>query len=181
MLGCEGDGNTGVGSGGGVVAVSAYMGGTGVLSSACDVLKMSVVRGVCGVCDMCMCLGWGGVRGVGVNGCEDWVWALPILGEHGKVGYVSVFWLRWCGCGWCWRGNSGWVACSRVWEGGAGLSLCVLLVWIICVDGRPRYMYIMLGGYLRILGAPIVQSYNTLSIFASYRVFGCGKYRKSSP
>ena len=50
-------------SGGGVVAVSAYMGGTrgsGVLSSACDVLEMSMVRGVGGVCDMCMCFARGG-------------------------------------------------------------------------------------------------------------------------
>ena len=49
LLGCEGDGNAAVGSEGGVVAVSAYMGGTrgsGVLASACDVLEMSVVRGV---------------------------------------------------------------------------------------------------------------------------------------
>ena len=51
LLGYEGDGNAGVGSGGGVVAVSAYMGGTrgsGVLASACDVLEMSGVRGVGG-------------------------------------------------------------------------------------------------------------------------------------
>ena len=51
--------NACVGSTGGVVAVSAYMGGTCgscVLSSACDVLEMSVVRGVGGVCDMCMSL-----------------------------------------------------------------------------------------------------------------------------
>ena len=37
LLGCDGDDNTGVGSGGGVVAVSAYMGdtrGSGVLASA---------------------------------------------------------------------------------------------------------------------------------------------------
>ena len=63
MLGCKGDDNAGVGCGGGVVAVSAYMGGTrgsGVLCSACDVLEMSVVRGVGGVCDMCMCLARGG-------------------------------------------------------------------------------------------------------------------------
>ena len=56
------------GSGRGVVVVSAYMGGTrgsGVLSSACDVLEMSVVRGVGGVCDMCMWLTRGGVGGVG--------------------------------------------------------------------------------------------------------------------
>ena len=59
---CEGDGNAGVGSGGDVIAVSAYIGGTrgsGVLPSACDVLEMRVVRGVGGVCDMCMCLARG--------------------------------------------------------------------------------------------------------------------------
>ena len=47
LLGCEGDGNAGVGSGGGVVVMSAYMGGTcgsGVLFSAGDVLEMSVAR-----------------------------------------------------------------------------------------------------------------------------------------
>ena len=44
--------------------VSVYMGGTrgsGVLASACDVLEMSVVRDVGGMCDMCMGLaraGW---------------------------------------------------------------------------------------------------------------------------
>ena len=68
MLGCEADGNNGVGSGVDVVAMSAYMSGTrgsGVLYSAGDVLKLSVVRGVCGVCDMCMCLTRGGVGGVG--------------------------------------------------------------------------------------------------------------------
>ena len=65
MLGCEGYGNADV------VAMNAYMGGTrgsGVLSSAGDVLEMSVVRGVGGVCDIFMCLaragwamlGWGG-------------------------------------------------------------------------------------------------------------------------
>ena len=44
-----------MGSGVGVVAVSACMCGTrgsGVLSSTGDVLEMSVVRGVGGVCDM---------------------------------------------------------------------------------------------------------------------------------
>ena len=59
MLGCEGDGNAGVVFGGGVVVVSAYMAGThgsGDLSSACGMLEMSVVRGVGGVCDMCMCI-----------------------------------------------------------------------------------------------------------------------------
>ena len=49
MLWCDGDGNAGVGSGGGVVTVNAYIGGTrgsGVLSNAGDVREMSVVRGV---------------------------------------------------------------------------------------------------------------------------------------
>ena len=48
---------------GGVVALSVYMGGThgsGVLASAGDVLELSVVSGVCGVGDMCMCLARGG-------------------------------------------------------------------------------------------------------------------------
>ena len=35
------------------------------LYRACDVLEMSVVRVVDGVCDMCMCLARGGVGGVG--------------------------------------------------------------------------------------------------------------------
>ena len=39
--------------------------GSGVLSSIGDVLEMSVVRGVGGVCDMCMCLARGGVGGKG--------------------------------------------------------------------------------------------------------------------
>ena len=55
----------------GVVVVSTYMagtGGSGVLSSACDVFEMSAVRGVGRVCVMCMCLARGGVGGVGVMG-----------------------------------------------------------------------------------------------------------------
>ena len=51
-----------------VFSANAYIGGTrgsSVLGSACDVLEMSVVRGVGGVCHMCMCLARGGVGGVG--------------------------------------------------------------------------------------------------------------------
>ena len=40
-------------------------------------------------------------------------------------------------------------------------------VWILCVDGRSRYLNIVRGGYLRILGAPSVQSCCTLWISAS--------------
>ena len=42
--------------------------GSGVLSSTGDVLEMSVVRAVGGVCDMCMCLAQGSVGGEGVSG-----------------------------------------------------------------------------------------------------------------
>ena len=51
-----------------MVAVSECMSGTrgsGVLSSAGDMLEMSVVRGVGGVCDMCMCLAQGCMGGEG--------------------------------------------------------------------------------------------------------------------
>ena len=51
-----------------MVAVSACMSGTrgsGVLSSTGDVLEMSVVRGVGGVCDMRMRLARGSVGGGG--------------------------------------------------------------------------------------------------------------------
>ena len=54
--------------------MSAYMGGTrgsSILSSACDVLEMSVARGVGGVCGMWICLARGGVGGVGVSVCEE--------------------------------------------------------------------------------------------------------------
>ena len=54
-----------------VVAVSACMSGTrgsGVLFSTCDVLEMSVLRGVGGVCGMCVCLARGGMAGEGVSG-----------------------------------------------------------------------------------------------------------------
>ena len=53
-----------------MVAVGTCMDGTrgsGVLSSTGDVLEMSVVRSVGGVCDMCMCLARGGVGGEGVS------------------------------------------------------------------------------------------------------------------
>ena len=62
----------GVGPGGGVVAMRAYVGGTrglGVLSSAGDVLEKSVVIVVGGLCDMRMHLARGGVGGVG----GEWV------------------------------------------------------------------------------------------------------------
>ena len=70
--------------------------GSGVLSSTGDVL----LRGVGGVCDMCMCLARGGVGGEG----GEWMRELGLgftnpVGEGGSVGHVSVFWLWWCGWG----------------------------------------------------------------------------------
>ena len=60
---CEGGGNAGVGDVGCVVVVSAGQidgtRGSGIVSSGADVLGMSVVRGVRGiggVCKICMCL-----------------------------------------------------------------------------------------------------------------------------
>ena len=82
-----------------VVAVSACLSGTrgsGVLSSTGDVL----VRGVGGVCDMCMCMARGGLGGEGGEWMERIGFGLyQSCGDRGSVGHVSVFWLRWCG--WC--------------------------------------------------------------------------------
>ena len=105
-----------MGSGRGVVAVSTCVSGTrgsDVLSSTGDVLEMSVVRGVGGVCDMLL----GAV----------WVWVYERIGfylyqscgDMGSVGDVSVFWLRWCGwCGWCrWGVGSGLDQGRERWGG----------------------------------------------------------------
>ena len=133
-----------------MVAVSAYMGGTrgsDILSSACDVLEMSVVRGVGGVCGMCWARG--GVGGVG----GEWVTGL-VLGLTNSGGT----WGKWGLCFGC-SGVGG-----RLGPGSGRVLWCY--VWILCVDGRSRYLYIVLGGYLHILGAPSVQCC-TLSISAS--------------
>ena len=61
------------------------------------------------------------------------------------------------------------------WVGGLDQGLewwgSIMSVWvcIICVDDMSRYLYIVLGRYLHIFGAPSVQSCCTLSISASYR------------
>ena len=88
------------------------------------------------------------------------------LGLTNPVGTGGV--LEVCRCLGCGGVGGKWVG---VWKSGGVGSLCELCVWIICVDGRSRYVYIVLGGYLRILGAPSFQSCCTLSISASDRVF----------
>ena len=65
--------------------MSAYMGGTrgsGVLSSAGDVLEMSVVSGVGGVGDKCICLARGMVGGIG----GVWVTGLGFTNSGGTWG-----------------------------------------------------------------------------------------------
>ena len=105
-----------------------------------------------GVLDVCLCLGWGGVGGVG----GELTWGM----DQGLEG-----WCRWgvdrrCGPG----------------SGGMGLYLCEMWVWIICVDDRSRYLCIVLSGYLS-----SVQSCCTLWISAFWHVFVYSRYRKSIP
>ena len=58
-----------------------------VLSSTGDVFEMSAVRGVGGVCDMCMCLARGGVgERIGFGLYQS-------CGDRGSIGHVSVIWL----------------------------------------------------------------------------------------
>ena len=49
----------------------------------------------------------------------------------------------------------------------------------MCVYVRSRYLYIVLGGNLRNLGACSVQSCCTLWVSVCYRVFVYGRYHKS--
>ena len=89
---------------------------TRCLVSACDVLEMSVVRGVGGVCDMCMCLTRSGVRVVGVelvtrlglgftNSGGTWgKWDMCLCFGRGGVGGVGGDWGNGLGQGlggWC--------------------------------------------------------------------------------
>ena len=84
--------------------VSAWhVGGTrglGIVFSEADLLWMNAVpgmRGVRGVCAMCMCLSRGGVGGEGVSGSEDLVWALPILCEQYFMNTLDVCLCFGCG------------------------------------------------------------------------------------
>ena len=127
---CKGDGSAGVGFGGGVVAVSAHMGGTrgsGVLASAGNMLEISVVRGVGGVYDMCMCLARGGVGGVG----GDCVTGLGLGftnsgGTWGKWDMCLCF--GWGGVGGEWVGDLGQGLGG--WDG--VMSVCVVSLDYLC-------------------------------------------------
>ena len=177
---CEDDGNAGVGNGGGVVLGSAkHVGDTGgsvTVSSAANVLGMSVVLGireVGGVCEMCMCLD----REVWEDkGGGEWMreLGLAITNPVGTGGvwtcvcvWVTVF-------GWC-----RWGVCRGLDQGLEGWCYVCVSCKILCIDSMSSYLYIVLGGYLRIFGALSVQSCCTLWISASYHVFVYGRYHKS--
>ena len=83
----------------------------------------------------------------------------------GRVYVFGLRWYGWCGCGM----GGAWVALSRIWKGG-WCYVCVIVSLDLCVDDRYRYLYIVLGGYLRILGAPSDQSCCSSSISAFCRV-----------
>ena len=89
--------------------------------------------------------------------CEDlviWFGLHQSCGNRGSVGPVSVFWLWWR------RGVGRGVGLES-----GGVGWCY--VWIICVYDRSMDLCIVLGGYLRIYGAPSVQSCCTLWMSAS--------------
>ena len=92
--------------------------GSGIVSSAANVLRMSVVRGMMGVgrvCEMSMCLARGSVGGeggemIGFGIYQSW--------GNRSVGRVSVFWLR--SRGWCM-----WGVGRRLGPGSGGVVLCL--------------------------------------------------------
>ena len=73
---------------------------SGVVSSADDVLEMSVIRGVGRVCKMCMCLSRFVASCEGawcIEGGGEWVIGLGMGFSYPVVRRVSVSGLRWCG------------------------------------------------------------------------------------
>ena len=67
--------------------------GSGIVSSAADVIWMSVVRGMRGVVGVCVCLVAAWVETIGFGFYQS-------SGNRGSVGHVSVFWLLWSGGEW---------------------------------------------------------------------------------
>ena len=116
LLGCEGDGSVGYGE-----CVYGWYTWVRCLASAGDVLKMSVVRGGGGVCDMCVCLVRGRVGG-------EWVTGLGFTNSGGT-------WGKW-GFG---GGGVGVTGVGGEWVGVQGLggwdgimSVCVVSLDYLC-------------------------------------------------
>ena len=98
--------------------------GSGMVSTAADVLWMSVVRGMCGVggvCEMCMCLARGGVGGEG----SEWMRGLG-LDFNNPVGTGGVLDVCLClGCGGVGGVGVEWVGgLDQGLEGWVVLCLC---------------------------------------------------------
>ena len=110
-----------------VVVSARHVGGTrgsGIVSSAADVLWMSAVRGMRGVGGECTCLDGGGV---GVEGGGEWMRRLG-LGFSNLVGTGEVLDVCRCfGCG-CVGGIGGECVggLDQCWRGGVVLCLCAL-------------------------------------------------------
>ena len=111
-------------------------------------------------CLKCVCLAGGGVAGERVS---KWMRGLG-LDFTNPVGQGEC---ETCVCVWV---AAVWVVSRRLGGGlSQGLGRCG------GAAGRSRYLYIVLGRYLRILGTPSVQSCCTLFISASYRIFVCDR------
>ena len=90
-----------------VVVSARHVGGTrgsGIVSSAADVLWISVVRGMRGVGGECeMCMARDGVGGEGVNGERNGFGLYQSCGNRGSVGrvcgLVAVVWVVYVGSG----------------------------------------------------------------------------------
>ena len=110
----------------------------------------------------CVCV-WRGVGGVG----GEWLRVLGLC-----FTYPGGTWGKWDMC--LFFGCGGVGGLGQGLDGWVVLCLCE---WILYVAGRSMYLYIVLGRYLHILGAPSVQSCCTLLISTSYHVFFCARYR----
>ena len=101
--------------------------GSGIVSSAAEVLGITVMRwmkGVGGVCEMCMCLALGGVGGDG----DEWIRGLG-LGFTNPVGTWGVLHVCLClGCGGV-DGISGERINLKRWGGFMSVSLESLCRW----------------------------------------------------
>ena len=100
-----------------------------------------------------------------------YVWLEAVWGGSGLgLGYINPverIVLDVCRC----------LGCGGVY-GGLGLGyervmlcMCELSVWIMCVYCMSMYLHIVLGGYLRILGAPSDQSCCTLSMLPTVYLY----------
>ena len=98
-----------MGDGRGVVSAGDGTGGSGIVSSAADVLWMSVIRGMRGLVEyVCERRGW--------RGGSEWMGGLDFTNPVGTGGVLDV-----CLCFGCGGVGGEWVL-NRVWRGGVIIS-----------------------------------------------------------